>query len=213
MYRGEPTIIPVPVSRSSPAPCVISDATPKSVSSARPLSASSSTFSGLMSRWMTPCSCAYARALASSDRIAMARAPSAGCSRSIHSLRLSPGTNSITKYRLPAASPAACTATMLGCRSFATVRASFRKRSRNARVAASSGVMTLIATRRSSVVSRARNTVPIAPAPSARSTSYCPANAERRAASSADVAAASGMEDKIVPRAGARATACDNPAR
>jgi hypothetical protein len=79
MYAGVPSAIPVEVSVSAaPSACsrrwsrdaASALATPKSVTSAIP--PVTSTFSGLMSRWTTPFSCAYANALAisRSNRVA-----------------------------------------------------------------------------------------------------------------------------------------------
>jgi hypothetical protein len=61
---------------------------------------------------------------------------------------------------------------MLGCRSFAIIRASERNRWLIAEWTASSGCTTFTATGRSRVVSVARKTTPIPPAPSSRSSRY-----------------------------------------
>ena len=98
--------------------------------------------------------------------------------------------------------PAAWTATMLGWRSRAMVRASARKRRTMEACAASSGWTTLIATRRSSVVSVARKTTPMPPRPSSRSSRYCGSSArlqggervERRVAHRRDRSRETGQE-------------------
>src|SRR5882672_10483803 len=69
--------------------------------------------------------------------------------------------------------------TMLGCASWAAVRASRRKRWRHAAFAANSGVRSLTATGRSSRNSRARYTNPMPPRPMGSRTSYRPARACR----------------------------------
>src|SRR2546426_3077903 len=68
---------------------------------------------------------------------------------------------------------------MLGCASWAAVRASRRKRWRHAAFAASSGARSLTATGRSSRNSRARYTNPMPPRPMGSRTSYRPASACR----------------------------------
>src|SRR5882762_6268417 len=68
---------------------------------------------------------------------------------------------------------------MLGCASWAAVRASRRKRWRHAAFAANSGARSLTATGRSSRNSRARYTNPMPPRPMGPRTSYRPASACR----------------------------------
>ena len=79
MYTGVPMAKPtevMPLSPAGPADSDIALATPKSVTTACP--AVTRTLSGLMSRWMTPCSCAYTSASATSRR--SRRASSTGSS-------------------------------------------------------------------------------------------------------------------------------------
>ena len=76
--------------------------------------------------------------------------------RRIRSLSVSPSTYSNTMYGRPSSSPASITPTMCGCESWATARASRRKRSSWSESDAISRCMSLIATCRSSVWSNAR---------------------------------------------------------
>ena len=85
--------------------------------------------------------------------------------RRIRSFSVSPSTYSSTMYGRPSSSPASITPTMCGWLSWATERASRRKRSSWSESDAISRCMSLTATRRSSVVSNARKTVDMPPAP------------------------------------------------
>ena len=96
MYSTVPTAMPPPVSvqpgvlpRSS-----ISLATPKSLTMAWPRD--KRMFSGLMSRWMTPFSCAYCSASPTSAAMRSASATGSGPSRISRSRNDSPSTYSIT---------------------------------------------------------------------------------------------------------------------
>ena len=172
MYAGVPIDVPTSVSVAlSPAvrAAEIALAIPKSVTTAVP--ADSSTLSGLMSRWTTPCSCAYASARATSPRIRttsgmMSAGPSVSRLRSD-----SPWTNGMVKYGSPFASPAARTGTMFACCSEAATRISRSKRSMLS-AAPSSGDKTLTTTFRWRRVSSATNTRDMPPPPSSRSRVY-----------------------------------------
>ena len=76
--------------------------------------------------------------------------------RRIRSFSVSPSTYSKTMYGRPSSSPASITPTMCGCESWATARASRRKRSSWSESAAISRCISLIATLRSRVASKAR---------------------------------------------------------
>ena len=149
-------------------------AMPKSASIARPVAWSSSTFSGLTSRWTTPArpAASSAAAMSATIRATVGRIepPLAGeplpealaLDLVHHVVEQSVG---VRRRR----GPRRCS----GWRSRAMVRASARKRRPIDWCAASSGCTTLMATRRSSVVSVARKTTPIPPRPSSRSSRYC----------------------------------------
>ena len=76
--------------------------------------------------------------------------------RRMRSFSVSPSTYSKTMYGRPSSSPASITPTMCGWLSWATERASRRKRSSWSVSAAISRCMSLTATRRSSTESKAR---------------------------------------------------------
>jgi hypothetical protein len=129
-------------------------ASPKSVSTGVP-SVRRSTLLGFRSRWSTPRACAAATALASAATSRAATAGSSGPSRSSRARSDGPSTSDMTRYGRPASSPTSWTATMFGWWSAATARASIRKRSSSSFDASSTERTTLIATSRSSRVSRA----------------------------------------------------------
>src|SRR4051812_20641854 len=83
----------------------------------------------------------------------------------MRALRVSPSTYSNTMYGWPSSSPASITVTTCGCDSRATARASRRKRSCWSGSSESDRCMSLIATQRSRVSSKARYTVDIPPEP------------------------------------------------
>ena len=137
-----------------PAPPAASCASPKSTRRARP--SPISTLSGLTSRWTSPARCTAASPAAT---WCIARTTSrAGRLAPIHARSGTPGASSITTCTAPSTSPASCTATTLGCASFASARPT--------RSTPSPPCTTLTATRRSSRGSYAANTVPLAPRPS-----------------------------------------------
>ena len=100
---------------------------------------------------------------------ASGRGTSCSFSRSV-----SPSSSSMTAYAAPPSRPKSKIERMLGCDSAATAFASRSKRSRAAELSARCGGSTLIATSRSSLVSRARYTSPIPPVPMAPTISYGP---------------------------------------
>src|SRR5436305_1883194 len=94
--------------------------------------------------------------------------------RRMRSLSVSPSTYSNTMYGRPSSSPASITPTMCGWDSWATARASRRKRSSWSESVATSRFINLIATWRWRVSSVARYTVDIPPAPIRASSRYRP---------------------------------------
>ena len=137
---------------------------PKSVTLARP-SASISTFWGLTSRWTIWFWWAHSRARAISIAYATASSIGSRPMRLMRVFRVSPSTCSKTMYGRLSSSPASMTVTMCGWESWATARASRRKRSIWLPSSAISRCSSLMATGRSSVVSKARYTVDMPPAP------------------------------------------------
>jgi len=127
---------------------------PKSVTLAEP-SMSTSTFCGLMSRCTIPRSCAPRSARAISIAYATDSGIGSRPKRRMRSFSVSPSTYSKTMYGRSSSSPASMTVTMCGWLSWATARASRRKRSSWSESDAISRCMSLIATGRSSTVSKA----------------------------------------------------------
>ena len=109
--------------------------------------------------------CAAPSARAISIAYATASAIGSRPLRRIRSFSVSPSTYSNTMYGRPSSSPASITPTMCGCDSWATARASRRKRSSWSESLVTSRFISLIATWRWSVSSSARYTVDIPPAP------------------------------------------------
>jgi hypothetical protein len=166
MYRGVPMICPVRVS-SSPMAAEASLARPKSMSlGSSPLSASAQrmTFDGLMSRWMTPAWCAASSAQHSRRAMLMARTSSSRPARSA-SASVGPGTNSITR-KVGSPTTRSKKRATLRCSMAAIACASCWKRLRKCASASSSGLSTLIATRRPMDRFSATKTWPMAPLPS-----------------------------------------------
>src|SRR5215211_201943 len=98
-----------------------------------------------------------------------------GPSRSSSCLRFSPATYSKTMYCRPASSPRSITVTMFGWLSWATERASRRKRSTYSSSVVNCSWRTLIATVRSNSRSSAFQTLDIPPRPISSRSSYRPA--------------------------------------
>nr|WP_261361941.1 hypothetical protein [Frigoriglobus tundricola] len=131
MYPIVPSCAPVRVRRSSPG----NRASPKSSNLACP-SGVTSTFDGFRSRWIRPSRCASISASAIWWAMWHANPTASGataavCSRSV------PGISSITKYGMAGqsmsragSSPASIAATMFGCLSRPTARASRKNRAR-----------------------------------------------------------------------------------
>jgi hypothetical protein len=90
------------------------------------------------------------------------------------SRRVSPSSSSVTTYATAPSTPKSWIARMLGCDSAATAFASRSNRTRASGSAARCAGSTLTATSRLSLVSRARYTSPMPPAPMATEISYWP---------------------------------------
>src|ERR1700682_5923112 len=132
-------------------------------------------FAGLMSRWMTPRSCAKSSASSSWVMIAAICARSKAAPRFKKSRSPVPSTYSMTMNALSSSSPYSYTLTMLGCSSRPAARASFLKRATDCSTISGStrSLRTvLIATARSMPGSNALYTTPIAPLPSTLSMRY-----------------------------------------
>ena len=148
---------------------------PKSVSKAAPSSASRMLL-GLTSRWTTPCSWAWASALATSRAILMASGSGSafGADCPSHCATDPPRTSCDTRNVTPSRSPTSWSVTMCG---WSPSRAAARA-SRSNRVCSgpstSVSVISANATSRSSSSSRARNTRLLAPRPSGSRTRYRP---------------------------------------
>ena len=123
-------------------------------------------FAGLTSRWMTPCACRWSTASASARGGSPGRRRVGAGRRAMRCARLGPSTYSMTSSTAPSCSIASKSFTTFGWLSDAATRISRRKR--GATSAPESGCRRLIATRRPSSTSSARNTDAIAPAPSRR---------------------------------------------
>ncbi len=87
-------------------------------------------FCGLMSRWISPASCAESSASAIGRRIRSVRAPSSSRAMII-SFRFGPRTSRIAMNSESSHSPASKIVTMCGWSSAAWIRPSWRKRSLN----------------------------------------------------------------------------------
>ena len=109
---------------------------------------------GLMSRWMTPCACADASALADLLRDLDARPGMKRAAAVRKSASVRPSTNSMTMYCMPPSAPVSKTQTMFGWLSRAAACASRRNRSTKLASSANCGGRILIATVRSEHVSR-----------------------------------------------------------
>ena len=162
MYDGDPTIIPVAVSRESSR--IV--ATPKSVSLARS-PACTITLAGLTSRWTTPTTWAASSAVRTSSPIRAALGCGIGPPSTTTWARLGASTSSITSQIDPASSTTSNTVTTRGLWSRAAACASRRARRRTRSTSSwpATNSTCLTATRRSSRVSIARNTVDL-PRPS-----------------------------------------------
>src|SRR5438309_661913 len=159
MYVGVPTMAPEPVTS---ADC--SRAMPKSMIFTRP-SFAMRTLAGLMSRWITPRSCAYASPWSTSITMSSLRSSASGSRPPISSLRSLPSISSIAMNSCPSASPRSYTVMMLGCCRAAAARASRRNRSRMSFVLPNLDPRSFKATYRRSTESYAFHTMPIAPSP------------------------------------------------
>ncbi len=151
MCAGEPTSAPVIVIRSSRSTIF---AIPKSISLSTP-SSRTIAFSGFRSRWITPCSCAWASA---SARVCTTIAAISGTANgwSVENCRsVCPRMYSVTRYAssLPS-DEKSNTSRMFGWCSFATAFASRASRLRASSFWARCGWSTFTATSRSSEVSR-----------------------------------------------------------
>ena len=151
MYAGVPIIAPVTVIDRED----VTLAMPKSVTTGRPR-VSIRMLEGFTSRWITPSACANRSA---SDTCA-AIAATSGTSIAASSLRIAssvrPSMYFITMKSRPSRSFTEYTVTIPGWSRWADVRASITNRSWIPATATRSGNITLMATRRSSAVSRAR---------------------------------------------------------
>lgn len=168
MYAGDPTSRPVLVRLASSLPRAI----PKSVRVARPPGCRI-TLLGLTSRWITPASCAAARASAIDTPICAVRCGDSGPSSRSTSDKVRPSTSSMTMQGRPLSSTTSYPRTAPGALTCAASRASRRVRSDSR--ASSDSLMpggkdtSLTATGRRSTSSRARHTVPMPPRPSTES--------------------------------------------
>ena len=150
-------------------------------------------FSGLMSRWTSPFSCA-------------AESPRASCTPYSSALRngsarpasrrrnVSPSSSSETTYGPDSSWPMSCTMRMFGSASAPAVRASCSRR-RSSSASRTPDASTLTATSRSSSRSRAANTRPIPPWPSSFPRRYRPARTRADALPSPARGAAEGNGD------------------
>ena len=142
----------MPISTPLVAVCwvsvLIALASPKSATLTRPSSAMS-TFSGLMSRWISPARWAEPSAESTGSISASARVAGIGLSLEMVSRSVWPETSSITRKTAPLSSPWSKTATTLGCESRAAALASRTKRAANASSSPSPACMILTATVRS----------------------------------------------------------------
>ena len=104
MYWGVPITTPVPVIAWSEV-ASIAFAMPKSMRRTWRVFPSIIRFSGLMSRWTTPASCAAWSASAASRRIRRASGTAMRPSRASTVLSVSPRTSGIRSQQMPSASP------------------------------------------------------------------------------------------------------------
>ena len=128
---------------------------------------------GFKSRWMTPTSCAVAKASAICDPSLRTSSGAMAPPLSLESIN-SPSSSSITAYGKPSATPTSNSSTMFGWLMAATARASRSNRSVKSRRFAISIERTLIATLRFRRLSNALNTTPMPPRPSTSSITYGP---------------------------------------
>ena len=128
---------------------------PKSVTFARP-SGSIRTFCGFTSRWTSAFECAHSSARPISIAYATASATGSLPTRRMRSFRVSPSTYSKTMYGWSSSSPKSMTVTTCGWLRLATARASRLNRSSWSASDEISRCISLIATQRSSVSSKAR---------------------------------------------------------